>query len=27
MKANLDGDAWKKERLEVSIYQVQAFEE
>ncbi len=27
MKANLDGDAWKKERLEVSTYQVQAFEE
>jgi AmmeMemoRadiSam system protein A len=27
MKANLDEDAWKKERLEVSTYQVQAFEE
>lgn len=27
MKAGLDGDAWKREKLEVSIYQVQAFEE
>lgn len=27
MKAGLAGDAWKKEKLEVSIYQVQAFEE
>ncbi len=27
IKANLDGDAWKKEKLEVSTYQVQAFEE
>ena len=27
MKAGLDSDAWKDEELEVSIYQVQAFEE
>lgn len=27
MKAGLDHDAWKKEELEVSVYQVQAFEE
>ena len=27
LKAGLDGDAWKKEKLEVSVYQVQAFEE
>ena len=27
MKAGLDGNAWKKDKLEVSIYQVQAFEE
>jgi AmmeMemoRadiSam system protein A len=27
MKAGLDGDAWKKERIDVYIYQVQAFEE
>ena len=27
LKAGLDGDAWKKEGLEVSVYQVQAFEE
>jgi len=27
MKAGLDGHAWKKERLEVSLYQAQAFEE
>jgi len=27
MKAGLDGHAWKKERIEVSLYQVQAFEE
>jgi AmmeMemoRadiSam system protein A len=27
LKAGLDGDAWKKEVLEVSTYQVQAFEE
>ena len=27
MKAGLDGDTWKRERLDVSIYQVQAFEE
>jgi len=27
MKAGLDGDAWKKGDLEVSTYQVQAFEE
>jgi AmmeMemoRadiSam system protein A len=27
VKAGLDGDAWKKESLEVSTYQVQAFEE
>jgi len=27
MKAGLDGDAWKREPLEVSTYQVQAFEE
>jgi AmmeMemoRadiSam system protein A len=27
MKAGLDGEAWKNERLQVSIYQVQAFEE
>jgi len=27
LKAGLDGDAWKNEGLEVSIYQVQAFEE
>ncbi len=27
LKAGLDGDAWKKERLDVSTYQVQAFEE
>ncbi|MBN1850953.1 MAG: AmmeMemoRadiSam system protein A [Deltaproteobacteria bacterium] len=27
LKAGLAGDAWKKEKLEVSLYQVQAFEE
>ena len=27
LKAGLDGDAWRKEDLEVSTYQVQAFEE
>jgi AmmeMemoRadiSam system protein A len=27
MKAGLEGDAWEKEKLEVSVYQVQAFEE
>lgn len=27
MKAGLDGEAWKYDRLEVSTYQVQAFEE
>ncbi|MGD8389033.1 MAG: AmmeMemoRadiSam system protein A [Desulfobacteraceae bacterium] len=27
LKAGLDGDAWKRETLEVSTYQVQAFEE
>lgn len=27
MKAGLDHDAWRKEELEVSVYQVQAFEE
>ncbi len=27
MKAGLDSDAWRKEKLEVSLYQVQAFEE
>lgn len=27
LKAGLDGDAWKRESLEVSTYQVQAFEE
>jgi len=27
LKAGLDGDEWKKERLEVLTYQVQAFEE
>jgi len=27
MKAGLDGDAWKKEKIDVYIYQVQAFEE
>jgi AmmeMemoRadiSam system protein A len=27
LKAGLDGDAWKYERLEVSVYQVQAFHE
>ena len=27
LKAGLNGDAWKKERIEVSTYQVQAFEE
>jgi AmmeMemoRadiSam system protein A len=27
MKAGLDGDTWKKERIDVYIYQVQAFEE
>jgi AmmeMemoRadiSam system protein A len=27
MKAGLDGDAWKHEKLQVLIYQVQAFEE
>jgi AmmeMemoRadiSam system protein A len=27
MKAGLDGDAWKREKIEVSTYQVQAFEE
>lgn len=27
MKAGLDGDAWKRDILEVSTYQVQAFEE
>ncbi len=27
LKAGLDEDAWKKEKLEVSTYQVQAFEE
>ncbi len=27
MKAGLDGDTWRRERLDVSIYQVQAFEE
>lgn len=27
MKAGLDFDAWKHEKLEVSVYQVQAFEE
>lgn len=27
LKAGLDGDAWKKEKLDVSIYHVQAFEE
>lgn len=27
MKAGLDGDTWKKERIDVNIYQVQAFEE
>jgi uncharacterized protein len=27
MKAGLDGQAWKNEKLEVSTYQVQAFEE
>lgn len=27
LKAGLDQDAWKKEGLEVSVYQVQAFEE
>jgi AmmeMemoRadiSam system protein A len=27
LKAGLDGNAWKKQKLEVSTYQVQAFEE
>jgi AmmeMemoRadiSam system protein A len=27
MKAGLDGDTWKQERIDVYIYQVQAFEE
>ena len=27
MKAGLDGDTWKKEKIDVYIYQVQAFEE
>lgn len=27
VKAGLKGDEWKKEKLEVSVYQVQAFEE
>lgn len=27
MKAGLDGDTWRKERIDVYIYQVQAFEE
>ncbi len=27
LKAGLDGDAWRKELLEVSTYQIQAFEE
>ncbi|MEW6668943.1 MAG: AmmeMemoRadiSam system protein A [Thermodesulfobacteriota bacterium] len=27
LKAGLDGHAWKKEKLEVSVYQVQAFHE
>ena len=27
MKAGLDGTAWKREKLEVLIYQVQAFHE
>jgi AmmeMemoRadiSam system protein A len=27
LKAGLDGDTWKNEKLDVSVYQVQAFEE